>query len=202
MDDSRDGQRLSVGDDEQLWDAREMRVFGERCWAEGWESALDAVGARRRERGGSGFDGMGDLRRLVGERFAAALEGVWEASLRQLRSPLPGGGGAGGIRVGRDGFRRRTGLTDRSLVMRGAASAGGQGVEVGGVIRDEAAMAFKAEVERKIRKLTREMETWLELRSSGREENGSRKPVRRCGKCKRYMEESWKFCPLDGQKIQ
>lgn len=212
---SAGGEKWSVEEEENRWDAREVAVFGERMWnegwsegrAEGWEAALDAVGARRIERGGSGFEGRGELRRLVGERFATALEGVWEASLRQLRSTGPGGNGGLGIRVGRDGFRPRTGTLDQSLRMRGVGMGGGRkggarsgrgsGGEDGGVIRDEVALAFKAKIERQIRKLTRQMEGWLEVRSSYREEN----VVRRCRKCRRFADAGWKFCPFDGSEV-
>lgn len=201
MNDQRHGDGLSVGDDDaRVWDDREVRVMVERARAEGWDAALDAVGARRIVRGGGGYSGMGELRRLVGERFANALEGVWEASLRQLRSTVPGGNGGLGIRVGRDGFRRRTGTLDQSLRMRGVSSlggGGGTGVENGGVIRDEEALRFKSEVERKIRKLTREMEKWLANRSSSRTE-----VMRKCVRCKRFADEKWVFCPWDGGRVE
>lgn len=206
----RHGEHLSVNDDERVWDDREVRVMVERAReegrsdgkVEGWEAALDAVGARRRLAGGGGYDGMGELRRLVGERFANAIEGVWEASLRQLRSTVPGGNGGLGVRVGREGFRPAKGLTDRRLVMRGAAGSGGGGgagsggSDGGGVIRDEEALRFKAQVERKIRKLTREMELWLARGSEKR--TGA---VGRCTKCKRWTEEKWVFCPWDGERV-
>lgn len=201
----RDGQPLSVGDDERVWDDREMRVFGEAQWVEGWNAALDAVDGRRRERGGRRGVGVGgegdDLRRLVGERFATALEGVWTASLRYLRSTVRDENGGLGSRVGRNGFRAANGLTDRRLVMRGARGPGGVGVgggREGGLVVDEAALAFKQGIDRKLRKLTREMEWWLENRSSRREEN----PLRRCPKCRRFAEETWKFCAWDGARLE
>lgn len=209
VEESVGGVTLSIGDDDaQVWDDREVRVMVERAREagriEGWEAALDAVGARRVERGGGGYEGAGDLRRLVGERFASAIEAIWEASLRQLRSTVPGGNGGLSVRVGRRGIRPRTGTLDQSLRMRGAAGSvggtGGRGLgaEDGGVIRDEIALAFKARVERKIRQLTREMESWLASRSSVREEN----VVRRCEKCRRFVEAGWKFCPLDGSEVR
>lgn len=199
--------RFSVGDDdEQLWSGRELQVAVDRAReegrregiVEGWNAALVKVGVVGRMRGGvGGLEGGADLRRLVGERFANALEGVWVASLRYLRSPLNDDGGRGDVRVGRAVVKPANRLTDRRLVMPGARSAGGVSLGVGSVVVDEAALAFKGGVDRKIRKLTREMESWLERRSSDREE----KVVKRCGKCNRYAEENWKFCPRDGSKL-
>lgn len=189
----RDSQQW---DDDQVFSAREMRVAVERAWGDGWNAALGEVDARREKRGG----GDDDLRRLVGERFANALEGVWVASLRYLRSTLTGAGDGMHVRVGRDGFRRATGLTDRGLVMRGAGRSGGV-VNSGGLVVDEAALAFKSEIDRKLRKVTREMERWLERRSSNREENGLRN-VRKCVRCRRYGEEKWSFCPWDGAEMR
>lgn len=184
-----------------------MQVAVDRARREGWNAALDAVHVRAGMRGGLGGGGVdGDLRRLVGERFAVALEGVWLASLRYLRATVTADGGVGRGAMGSGGFRRAQGLTDRTLVMNGGRGVGRDGrrgskgvsASVGGVVVDEAALAFKEGVERKLRKITREMESWLEFRSSGREE----KMVRKCKRCRRFAEKSWLFCPFDGEEIE
>jgi hypothetical protein len=207
LENSRHGQILSVGyDDEQVWSDREVRIAVEEARREGWNLALKRVGLLGGRRGGlGGGEESGDLRRLVGERFASGLEAVWLASLRYLRSSVPGDGGRLHGRMGSGIVRPATGLTDRALRMKGAkGGAGGQGrgkgvpLGVGGVVVDEEALAFKAGVDRKIRKLTREMENWLVRRSSNREEN----VVRRCKKCRRFGEESWQFCPFDGREME
>ena len=198
---------LSLGDGESVWSDAEMRVVVERAWndgrRQGWEAALDAVDARRRGRGGRrGLGVVGvddDLRRLVGERFATALEGVWLASLRYLRATVPGDGGGGYGAVGIAVVKPANGLTDRALRMPGAKRSG-RGVDRGGLVVDEGALAFKAEVERKLRKVTREMESWLEQRSSSEKRN-MREVVKKCVKCRRFAEENWKFCPYDGEKV-
>lgn len=189
---------LSVGEGGE-WSDREVRVALQRAFGDGWNAALVRVGVLGGKRGGLGAgEESGDLRRLVGERFAAALEGVWLASLRYLRGTVPGDGGGMHGRMGSGGVRRATGLTDRRLMMRGKVGAKGVSAAVGGVVQDEAALAFKASVDRKLRKITREMESWLENRSSSRRDN----VVRKCKKCRRYGEDSWQFCPFDGQKME
>lgn len=203
----RDGNELSVGEGEALWSDRELRVAVERARAEGWNAALDGLDGARKRRGG-GLGGLGgggrgigegdDLRRLVGERFATALEGIYVASLRYLRGTVGSDGGGLGGAGDRATVKPANGLTDRPLRMPGAKRAAGVKSSVGGMVVDERALAFKGEVDRKIRKLTREMERWLENESSSREE----KVVRKCGKCKKYAEDSWKFCPRDGQKLE
>jgi hypothetical protein len=166
---------------------------------EGWNAALARVGVLGGVRGGlGGGEESGDLRRLVGERFATALEGVWLASLRYLRSSVPGDGGGLHGRMGRNGVKAATGLTDRRLRMRGARDGKGVSIGVGGVVQDEAALAFKSKVDRQLRKMTRDMEKWLALRSSSQRDN----VVTRCQKCKRYGDESWNYCPFDGQKME
>lgn len=207
----RDGHGLSVDDDARVWDAREMAVVRRDAWVDGWNEALRVVRGRHEMRGGRGA-GMGggegdDLRRLVGERFANALEGVWLASLRYLRGTV--GDENGGLRgaVGSGRIRRPEGLTDRRLVIggaRGGARNGGVGrggVNEGGLVVDEAALAFKARVERQIRKTTREMEAWLENRSSLRKGNDALR-ARKCVRCRRYAEEKWMFCPFDGAEVK
>lgn len=195
--------KLSLEEGEETWSGRELRVAVERARREGWNAALREVGMLGAARGGLGRrdGGLGegdDLRRLVGERFANALEGVYVASLRYLRSTVPADGAGLGSGMGRAVVKPAAGLSDRSLMMPGAKVSGGVKLGAGGLVADERALAFKSSVDRKIRKLTREMESWLENESSLREE----KVVRKCGKCKKYAEESWTYCPRDGQKLK
>lgn len=211
MKNERNGQpMLSTDDDGAVFSDREVRVMTDEAWRCGWNDCLVEVDIVRRRKGGLGRRGGGlgaglgewgdgaDLRRLVGERFATALEGVWLLSLRYLSGTLAAddGGGVNGYMPG--GFRAAAGLTDRRLVMGGARSGKRAGDSRRGVIRDEQALAFKSRVDSKIRKLCREMESWLENESSDK----VRTPMRKCKKCKKYAEETWQFCPFDGQKME
>lgn len=62
-------------------------------------------------------------------------------------------------------------------------------------IRHEQAGVTRARVDRKLRKLTREMRLWLSSASPG----GT---IHRCnGRCKRIAEPDWKFCPNCGGNV-
>lgn len=117
---------------------------------------------------------------------------------------MPDDGGGIHGRVGRSGVRRAMGLTDRRLVMRGARVSGGVSVGVGGVIVDEEALAFKQTIDREIRKLTRKMEVWLENRTLFRKGDESEvvNKAKKCVKCKRFGQETWAWCPYDGEKME
>lgn len=198
----RDG-RLSLGDDERVWTDREVRVVVERAgavgretgWRTGWNDCL--VEVRRVVDGRGGVDDR-ELVRMVGDRFATGLVAVWAASLRYLSASVPDDGG----RLGSGGRPNRERGNERGLKTDGVGKVGGarkRGVSagVGGVIRDEAALAFKSRIEREIRKLTREMERWLENRTLSREE----KETRKCRKCNRFADETWRFCAWDGTEL-
>jgi len=134
----------------------------------------------------------------VGERFAAAMEGVWVASLRYLRSTLPGERGGERVRMGPGRVRGRTGEWG---VRKGGARTKGTSAAVGGVIADEAALAFKASVDRRLRKLTREIEVWLSDRALGKKQTVGA-AAGKCSRCRRFAEDGWKFCPYDGGEVR
>lgn len=62
-------------------------------------------------------------------------------------------------------------------------------------IRDPAALVFKGKVDRKLRKLAREMRVWLD---GGVAHNS----VRRCTRCRRFADETWLYCPHDGARTE
>jgi hypothetical protein len=64
------------------------------------------------------------------------------------------------------------------------------------VIKNAAALAHKAKVDRKLRSITREVWVWM------REDTTARSSVRRCTRCKKYGEDTWSFCPYDGQAME
>lgn len=182
-----DDGRLSLSDDEALWTGVELR----RMYAKGWNDALVKMGL-----GGEKWGGLddGELRRMVGERFATALEAIWVLSLGYLRSSVPDGNG--GLRNGTGSGQKSRAASKLEGVTRKRGKRAGS--DTRGVVQDEAAFRFKQLVDRRIRKLTREMEEWVVRRTSLREE----KIPGKCQKCQRYAEDNWSYCPFDGQKIE
>lgn len=87
----------------------------------------------------------------------------------------------------------RSGVTERRLT----AGVGRRGSSGAAVIRDEAAVSYRASVDRKLRKIAREMSAWLEEGPRGK------KAVYRCTgkKCGKYAEPEWNFCPTCGAAV-
>jgi hypothetical protein len=102
------------------------------------------------------------------------------------------GGGASG-EVGVVGARRVTRVSTSQTETRGPAKRGFKG-QPSDVLRDVRALAFKARIDRDLRKLSRRMRNWIEEGGSGKAHNS----VRRCTRCRKYADELWSFCPFDG----
>lgn len=98
---------------------------------------------------------------------------------------------------GRVGTARVTRLSTGQTETRGGAKSTGKraGVNERQVLPSMAALAYKSKVDRKLRKIAREMAVWLK-------DGGTRQSVRRCVRCCRFGEEGWSYCPTDGQPMQ
>lgn len=64
------------------------------------------------------------------------------------------------------------------------------------VIRSDAAILYRSRIDRRLRKLAREMLVWLE-------EGRSNRTVRKCTgrRCGQFAEEGWNFCPNCGSPV-
>lgn len=99
--------------------------------------------------------------------------------------------------VQKDAGRPTGGLgSTRSETVERRIGAGGGSRKFGGsrdLVRDEASLEFRRRIDRKLRKLGREMLVWLE---------GTRGKTtyRRCGgrKCGAFADEEWNYCPKCG----
>lgn len=89
----------------------------------------------------------------------------------------------------------RSGVAEKRLAAAPARKSGGSGKAV---IRDEAAVAYRASVDRRLRKLAREMTTWLEEGARGK------KTFRKCTgrRCGQFAEDGWNFCPTCGSATE
>jgi hypothetical protein len=89
--------------------------------------------------------------------------------------------------------RRITRLSTSATETRGAAKSGGrkQGVSTKTVVRDNRALAAKEAVDRKLRRIARELSASL----SGRDDVPA--IVRRCTgpSCRKWAEDGWVWCP-------
>jgi len=171
---------LSTGDDGRVWSDREVRVLVEsvrRGQRRVLKADLDAVGLGEL----LGYD--------VAARFVAGLDALMAAGLRQPAGSWGDAGARGVTRMGNGGLRTSSGhLATRRQGARGVGP--GAAGSSGGVIRDQRALAMVDRVRRKVRQLTREMESALDGSGSGAE-------LGRCAVCGRWMERGWKRCPWE-----
>ena len=129
-----------------------------------------------------------DELRMMPDTFVDAYGALWEAALVHPESSR--GNSDANIRVAPRVRRARTSTGQTET--RGPAKRGKGGGSGKDVVKNEAALAAKQRIDRKLRKLTREMSLFL---SSSEEE----RPVpRKCIRCKKYGEDEWAYCPYDG----
>ena len=93
---------------------------------------------------------------------------------------------------GRMVTRTSTGQTETRGGAKGSRKSGGSK----DFIRSEAAFNFKSKVDRKLRKLAREIKVWLQ------DSPGERDDVRRCTVCRKFGEPEWLYCPRDGKPME
>ena len=79
--------------------------------------------------------------------------------------------------------------------VRGLAKAGGKkGPRGGPSIKNAKLLALKSSVDRKLRKIARQIQTDLA--------GGLSSPPRKCSRCGRFGEDNWNWCPWDGAAMQ
>lgn len=93
---------------------------------------------------------------------------------------------------GRMVTRTSTGQTETRGGAKGSRKSGGSK----DMIRSEAAFNYKSKIDRKLRKLTREIKTWLQGSGEYRDD------VRRCTVCRKFGEPEWLYCPQDGKPME
>lgn len=93
---------------------------------------------------------------------------------------------------GRMVTRTSTGQTETRGGAKGSRKSGGSK----DFIRSIAAFNYKTKVDRKLRKLTREIKTWLQGSGEYRDD------VRRCTVCRKFGEPEWLYCPQDGKPME
>jgi hypothetical protein len=93
---------------------------------------------------------------------------------------------------GRMVTRVSTGQTETRGGAKGSRKSGGSK----DFIRSERAFNEKARIDRKLRKIAREIRAWL------RDSAESRDDVRRCTTCRKFGEPEWLYCPKDGKPME
>jgi hypothetical protein len=190
---SSDGD--GVGDDvvgspdEPMYSAVEVKRWYERGWERGFAE-------------GQCSDGGGGVRRAVllsdeARMLPAVLLGaysrLWAAALRQPGSTV--GPDTRGM-YGRHRVKGPRTSTGQSEAMSGTGAKRAVNVSQGGVVKSERWLALKGRVDRKLRKVAREI---MEEMQGG---TGRLKTVRRCVGCKKYGESDWSWCPFDGKRME
>jgi hypothetical protein len=133
-----------------------------------------------------------DELRMMPAVFVDAYGALWEASLRHPQGSL--GGPGGDIRVVPRVNTART-SSGQSLTRRGAHPEGKSGGSERDIVVSERMLREKGRVDRKLRKLAREVEGVL--RGETKKTSGGR-----CWGCGRMTEGEWRYCPWDGVKVQ
>lgn len=87
-----------------------------------------------------------------------------------------------------------TRLSTSQTETRGGAKGSRKSGKSADLIRSEAAFVFKGRMDRKLRKLSREIKAWMEGSESTVE-------VRRCSVCRQYGDSEWLYCPKDGKPM-
>lgn len=89
----------------------------------------------------------------------------------------------------------KSGTTEVRGGANGSSRRGGSGKPV---IRSEQAVVFRAKIDRRLRRLSRDMLTWLEQKGSFKTDVVYRCSGRKCG---RFAEEGWNYCPNCGAQV-
>lgn len=120
---------------------------------------------------------------------------AWYAEL--VSSSLSDGLERGPATVPRARGSRVTRVSTSQIETRGPANAGGRaGLSTRSIIKDERMLALKSRIDRKLRALARD------IRRGMAPDSAVRSGIRRCGKCKRYAEADWNWCPWDGGRTE
>lgn len=129
---------------------------------------------------------------------------------------VPGGGRGYDENVDPRAGRRSGGLgaTKSGTVERGIGAGGGSGGSGGGgagkngsrgnVVRDEQALGFRKQMERRLRKAGLDILNWLEAVDEGGSGKAVKKTVWRCTgrRCGLFAERGWTFCPRCGCQVE
>jgi hypothetical protein len=157
---------------------------------------------------GERLESSDDGGRVLPVTFVRAYRLICEAALRQPGSTL--GPDTRGLYGSPRVVGPRTSSGRPSVMLEGRAGAkpekrrGGSG---SGVLRSERWLAVKGRVDRKLRKLAREMDQEISLEdavrsgSSSDSEKEKLNRVVKCGRCKQFGESDWKWCPYDGHQM-
>lgn len=135
----------------------------------------------------------GDVLRIMPSGFLLAYQQLWSRAYEGGSVKRDPDAQVASVPSGAK-VRLSSGATDA----RGAARSGGKRAGVSGraVVRDERAQAMRAGVDRKLRKLAREMSQFLH--------GAAKAGVRRCTgrKCRQWAEDGWNFCPRCGHATE
>lgn len=124
--------------------------------------------------------------------FVFRYELLWLRCFAAAVGGRPGGALPAQVAKARRVVRTSTGQTET----RGGAHGGKlAGAAEKTTVANDAALAFKASVDRRLRKIARDMRAWL----GG---DDARAGVRVCTRCRRFGEDTWTFCPYDGQPME
>lgn len=126
----------------------------------------------------------GELLRLLPSDFVTQYEALF------LRAFAASNGSRSDVGV--VGAKRITRVSTNQVETRGGAKSKRAGSSEKNIIHDQRALGFKAKVDRKLRKLSRDIRQWMEA------ENMTHTSVRRCTRCRKYADDTWSFCPFDG----
>jgi hypothetical protein len=127
--------------------------------------------------------------RLLPADFERMYEMLWHQALKGLK----------GVHVGdpieRAKGRQVTRLTTNQVETRGGAHAVNKATS-SDPLGSERALAYKSRIDRKLRKISRQIKRWLDDREDGKVD------VRRCSLCRQFGEPEWTYCPKDGKPMQ
>lgn len=134
-----------------------------------------------------------EVMRALPDDFVYRYELLWLRVFTSAVGGRPGGTPPVTVAKARRVVRTSTGQTET----RGGASGGKKlaGASERTVVANDEALAFKAKVDRKLRAISRDMRVWLG-------DGGAKAGVRRCSRCRKFGEDTWTFCPWDGQPME
>lgn len=87
--------------------------------------------------------------------------------------------------------------SDERVTRSGANGGGDRGGSRRSIIKDERTFEFKRKIDKRIRRLAKEIDSYMRGMRAGEDEEG-----RRCWSCQKFMEEGWIFCPACGCRRQ
>ena len=90
------------------------------------------------------------------------------------------------------GWRTSSGQTETRGLAKTSSQRDGRG---GPTVKSVRLMALKGSVDRKLRKIARQ----IEIDMAG---NGTTESPRKCSRCGKYGEDNWTWCPWDGAAMQ